>query len=57
MFYQRTHDGERCVFMPPEDWRISRNKFINFCLNAGRGCPILSRYYSIASKELGKEMK
>ncbi|KUO85556.1 MAG: metal-binding protein [Vulcanisaeta sp.] len=50
VFYQRTHDGERCVLMPPEDWRVSRSKFINLCLNGGRGCPVLSRYYSIVSR-------
>ncbi|WP_274379598.1 hypothetical protein [Vulcanisaeta thermophila] len=33
--------------MPPEDWRVSRNKFINLCMSGGRGCPILNRYYSI----------
>jgi hypothetical protein len=36
--------------MPPEDWRVSRDKFINLCLNGGKGCPVLSRYYSIVSK-------
>ncbi|GAB6946626.1 hypothetical protein JCM16161A_07560 [Vulcanisaeta sp. JCM 16161] len=57
IFYQRTYDGERCILMSPEDWRVSRSKFINFCLSGGRGCPVLSRYYSITSKELGKEEK
>ncbi|WP_243666873.1 metal-binding protein [Vulcanisaeta sp. JCM 16159] len=57
VFYQRTYDGERCILMPPEDWRVSRSKFINFCLNGGRGCPVLSRYYSIISKKLDKEEK
>ncbi|MFB6470730.1 MAG: metal-binding protein [Vulcanisaeta sp. AZ3] len=54
MFYQRTRDGERCILMPPEDWRSSRGKFINLCLNEGRGCPVLSRYYSLISRTSNK---
>lgn len=46
IFFQSTKDGERCIFIAPEQWKIVRDRYINFCLNNGIGCPILSNVYS-----------
>ena len=48
-FYQRTFDGERCVLMPPEEWRAARQRLVQMCQNEGRGCQVLNRYLELAS--------
>ncbi|NPA70482.1 MAG: metal-binding protein [Crenarchaeota archaeon] len=47
IFYQSTRDGDRCILMPPEEWRLRRGKFIEHCLSGGKNCPILANYYKM----------
>ncbi|MDT7902934.1 MAG: metal-binding protein [Caldivirga sp.] len=53
IFLQRTADGERCVLMPPEHWAQSKQRYMQFCMNQGRGCPVYERVHSIG--QLGKD--
>ena len=56
IFLQQTRDGERCIFLPPEEWRIRREKLLSYCTRGGRNCPILAQYYSIMGySESGEE--
>ncbi len=43
-FYVHTVDGDRCAFLPPEDWRAVRAKYYQqYCSNDGAGCPVLAK--------------
>ena len=50
IFYKSTRDGERCILVSPSDWRSVKSKYLNYCQNEGKGCPILARYYEIIRK-------
>ncbi len=47
IFLQSTRDGERCIFLPPEEWRVRKDKLIQYCNKGGRNCPILAQYYAL----------
>lgn len=47
IFYKRTADGDRCVLMPPEDWRQVKQRYLQYCLNQGKGCPVYERVASL----------
>lgn len=47
--YKSTYDGPRCILMPPEEWRMSKNALERYCNNGGSGCPVYSKYISARS--------
>jgi len=46
LFYRSTAMGKRCVLMPPEEWRMRRDKLLPLCKHEGRGCPQLLKYFN-----------
>ena len=50
IFFQPTRDGDRCIFLPPEEWKIRRSKLLEYCMSGGKNCPILMQYYAMTGK-------
>ena len=60
IFYQRTRDGERCILVPPEEWKIIRRRFLKYCYldEPYERCPIyIERYLKLKSYDTEKEHK
>ncbi|MEM1508743.1 MAG: hypothetical protein QW291_06355 [Thermofilaceae archaeon] len=49
MYYKYTGNGTRCVFMPPEEWRLRHHSLKDYCARRGNGCPVLARILANAS--------
>jgi len=50
--YAYTGDGERCVLVPPEEWKVIKSKSQQYCTNEGRGCPLLANYYKMIERRM-----
>jgi hypothetical protein len=45
--YRQTVDGTRCVLMPPEEWRLVRQRYERHCHSGGAECPVYVQYLRI----------
>ena len=57
IFYQSTRDGDRCIFLPPEEWKARKSKLQEYCLSGGRNCPILAHYYKMIEEKVQEGKK
>jgi len=41
-YFRLTSRGQRCIFIGVKEWRVLSEKYLQFCKQATRGCPILA---------------
>ncbi|MHB9303184.1 hypothetical protein [Thermofilum pendens] len=41
-YYVHTARGQRCAFIGVREWRLTSEKYLEFCKKGGAGCPVLA---------------